>query len=125
MEQAIAHQTAVFLWSAALGAVFGLAFDFFRCLRKALEKGRAFQSTCDIIFCLLCLALFLLFMLTVADGRFRSYIPAGVIMGMFLYFALLGRLMRGWMLPLLRLLRKSIALAREGVLRSFSYPRGN
>lgn len=56
MELAIGEQALALLTSAALGAMLGVLYDFFRAVRYAFGKA---DAACDVLFCLICaLALF-------------------------------------------------------------------
>lgn len=85
MELAIGEQALALLMSAALGAMLGVLYDFFRAVRYAL--GKAGAAVCDVLFCLVCaLSLFWLVMRS-AQGTLGTWVIPLLGAGALLYFA--------------------------------------
>ena len=84
MEIAIGEQALALLTSAALGAMLGVLYDFFRAVRYAFGKAGA---ACDALFCLICaLGLFWLVMRS-AQGALGTWVIPLLGAGALLYFA--------------------------------------
>ena len=84
MELAIGEQALALLTSAALGAMLGVLYDFFRAVRYAFGKAGV---ACDVLFCLICaLALFWLVMRS-AQGTLGTWVIPLLGAGALLYFA--------------------------------------
>ena len=84
MELAIGEQVLALLTSAALGAMLGVVYDFFRAVRCAFGKAGA---VCDFLFCVVCaLSLFWLVMRS-AQGTLGTWVIPLLGAGALLYFA--------------------------------------
>ena len=84
MELARGEQALALLMSAALGAMLGVLYDFFRAVRYACGKAGA---ACDVLFCLICaLSLFWLVMRS-AQGTLGTWVIPLLGAGALLYFA--------------------------------------
>ena len=87
MELAIGEQALALLTSAALGAMLGVLYDFFRAVRYAAGKAGA---VCDVLFCLVCaLGLFWLVMRS-SKGTLGTWVIPLLGAGALLYFASLS-----------------------------------
>ena len=96
----------VFLYSLALGAVFGLAYDFFRVRRIAFEFcdlsvfGKkiaekldvAYVFAEDVVYSVFCSASVCVFIYYMNSGRFRALALVGIVVGFFCYYNTVGRL---------------------------------
>lgn len=103
MELAIGEQVLVLLTSAALGAMLGVVYDFFRAVRCAFGKAGA---VCDFLFCVVCaLSLFWLVMRS-AQGTLGTWVIPLLGAGALLYFASVSAFV-------LRAAEKTIAIIRH------------
>ncbi len=74
-----------------LGAAMMACYDVIRIFRRLFTHGTAWVSVEDVIYWVIFgLAVFLL-MYRETDGRIRGYILGGIISGILLYYALLGK----------------------------------
>lgn len=103
MELAIGEQVLALLTSAALGAMLGVVYDFFRAVRCAFGKAGA---VCDFLFCVVCaLSLFWLVMRS-AQGTLGTWVIPLLGAGALLYFASVSAFV-------LRAAEKTIAIIRH------------
>ena len=92
MEISITHQCQIFLFSILLGALLSLLFDVFRLLRLILPEQEWRIAIEDVAYCLLCAILTLYFALEWEQGRIRSYLLLGELLGWILCHFTLGEL---------------------------------
>ena len=103
MELAIGEQALALLTSAALGAMLGVLYDFFRAVRCTFGKAGA---VCDFLFCVVCaLSLFWLVMRS-AQGTLGTWVIPLLGAGALLYFASVSAFV-------LRAAEKTIAIIRH------------
>ena len=87
----LSGQTAYFLWSIALGAAAGAAYDLVCASRGLLRAGKIHTLISDILFFVLCGILTSLFALPFNKGSVRMFIVFGEAVGFFCWRATLGR----------------------------------
>lgn len=103
MELAIGEQVLALLTSAALGAMLGVVYDFFRAVRCTFGKAGA---VCDFLFCVVCaLSLFWLVMRS-AQGTLGTWVIPLLGAGALLYFASVSAFV-------LQAAKKTIAIIRH------------
>lgn len=93
MEISITHQCQTFLFSLLLGAGLSLLYDCFRFLRLVLPEQSWRIALEDITYCLLCAAFTIYFALEWEQGRLRSYLLLGEILGWILCHFTVGQLL--------------------------------
>ncbi len=91
MIDEISLQGSVFLMCLASGAVFGLIFDFFRIIRRAVNAKSGLTNWCDAVFWIISTMFFMGWVFSVNDGELRWYVFVSSIIGALLYFLLISR----------------------------------
>lgn len=88
----LAFQIISFVYSAGLGFVLGIAYDFIRILFYFFTWSDKKLSVCrDIIYSFVCLATTFLFLLVMCEGKMFFYVFIGEGIGLFIYlYALSG-----------------------------------
>lgn len=74
-------QLLAFLYSAALGGIYCIIYDFLRALRKEIKFGTAAVFVSDILYSLICAVTCFCFLLAVTGGQPRGYVFAGAAVG--------------------------------------------
>ena len=87
MELARGEQALALLTSAALGAMLGVLYDFFRAVRYAAGKAGA---ACDVLFCLVCALTLFWHVMRSAQGTLGTWVIPLLGAGALLYFASLS-----------------------------------
>ncbi len=105
-------QTRAFVWAGVLGLAMGLLYDVFSFVPLFAGKKKL-RGVCDVLYCLIFLACFLALVHVRAGGVVRWYLPAGVVLGMVLYFCGLSDLVRFC----LGLLNRGVAVMRRLIAR--------
>ncbi|MDR2650248.1 MAG: spore cortex biosynthesis protein YabQ [Clostridiales bacterium] len=82
----MAEQARLFLWTMILGAVTGVAFDFFRIARITVKHPDFLTQIEDLLYWLFASVLIFYFILHRNSGEVRIYAIIGVFSGMCLYF---------------------------------------
>jgi len=85
--------TSLFLYSIALGFIFGLFYELFRFLRLAFPHPDIAVAVEDFLFFLPVTAVFLLFTYAFSEGELRWFSIAGMGMGFYLYLKTLGKIL--------------------------------
>lgn len=88
----VSQQLRLFMLSLGLGFLLGIAYDLFRTLRLILLRnpGKYTLFVQDIIYVVLCAIVSFLFLLSENYGEIRAYVPAGEIIGFFVYYFTIG-----------------------------------
>lgn len=92
MEISITQQCQTFLLALLLGAALSLLYDGFRLLRLILPEQCWRINLEDIFYCLLCAFFTLHYALEWEQGRLRSYLLLGELLGWLLCHFTLGQL---------------------------------
>ncbi len=108
MENQIALDTSLFLYSIALGFAAGLFFEVFRFVRLAIRHPDCITVLEDLLFFLPLSGVFLLFTFVFSDGTLRWFSLAGLSMGFFLYFSTLGKVLSFFSDRILRWFRATL-----------------
>ena len=74
-------QLLAFLYSAALGGIYCIVYDFLRVLRKEIKFGTAAVFVSDILYSLICAVTCFCYLLAVTGGQPRGYVFAGAAVG--------------------------------------------
>ena len=74
-------QLLAFLYSAALGGIYCIIYDFLRALRKEIKFGTAAVFVSDILYSLICAVTCFCFLLAVTGGQPRGFVFAGAAVG--------------------------------------------
>ncbi|MCR4616248.1 MAG: spore cortex biosynthesis protein YabQ [Clostridiales bacterium] len=86
----IADQTKVFMLSLGMGFILGILYDIFRIIRLIItDKPKAFILQ-DILYFVVCTLVSFLFLLSVNNGKVRSFELAGEILGWLVYYFSFG-----------------------------------
>lgn len=78
------NQLLTFSLALALGAVQFILYSVFALIRKLFRNGIAVCWITDILFCLVCALLFLVFSFIVSAGQVRLYLVIGTLLGFLL-----------------------------------------
>lgn len=70
-----------FLYSAALGGIYCIVYDFLRALRKEIKFSTAAVFVSDILYSLFCAVTCFCFLLSVTGGQPRAFVFAGAAVG--------------------------------------------
>ena len=70
-----------FLYSAALGGFYCVAYDILRALRREIKLGTAAVFATDILYSVLCAITCFCFLLSVTGGEPRAFVFAGAAVG--------------------------------------------
>ncbi len=105
IENQIHLDTSLFLYSIALGFLFGLYYELFRLLRLCFFKHTFFIFWEDLIFFLPITGVFLLFTFAFSDGVVRWFSVAGLAMGFVLYLNTLGKIISFFSFQILRVIK--------------------
>ncbi len=82
-----APQPFIFMFTIYGGMLVGVAYEFYRLLRKAVKRGRWVTALLDTLF-IITLGLIVVFVMYVANqGDLRLYMFAGFALGFALYIA--------------------------------------
>ena len=92
MQQSIATQVIVFVYSLALGVVLGIMYDVFRIIRMIINSKYIAIFIQDVLYFILGGVITFLFVLGVNSGNSRFYILAGEGIGWIVYHITLGEL---------------------------------
>lgn len=93
MENQIWFDTSLFLYSIALGFLFGLFYELFRFFRLAVPHRSFAVAVEDFVFFLPVTVIFLMFTYAFSEGEIRWFSVGGMGMGFFLYLQTLGKLL--------------------------------
>ena len=74
-------QLLAFLYSAVLGGIYCIIYDFLRALRKEIKFGTAAVFVSDILYSLICAVTCFCFLLAVTGGQPRGFVFAGAAVG--------------------------------------------
>lgn len=110
MENQIWFDTSLFLYSIALGFLFGLFYELFRFFRLALPHPDFAVAVEDFLFFLPVTAVFLLFTYAFSEGVVRWFSVGGMGMGFFLYLETLGKILLFFSNTILRLVKTFLRL---------------
>ena len=120
----VEQQVLCFLYSVALGGVFGIIYDIFRCLRVSFKNGTAAVCAEDIICFIIFAFLTFSFMLQYTDGKIRLYVILGEIIGGIGYLKTVGtvtvklfRVLSGIIKKILRVIFYPFKLIFKSVLK--------
>lgn len=91
MSSEIINEVDVFFKAIMLGALFAFIYDIIRIMRRVVFKSFIIIGLEDIIYWLIIAVMTCMFLYKVNGGVIRSYIIAGVVIGMILYELSLGR----------------------------------
>ncbi len=105
MENQIWFDSSLFLHSIALGFLFGLFYELFRFLRLAFPHSDLAVAAEDFIFFLPVTAVFILFSYAFSDGIIRWFSVGAAMLGAFLYFQTLGKILLFFSDTILRLIK--------------------
>ena len=87
------HEEAVFLGISVLtGACLFFLYDIFRIFRRIVPHGTVWVAVEDFLYWLICSAAVFLLLYRKNDGMIRGFALGGVVLGMFLYFVALSRM---------------------------------
>lgn len=85
------REVTVFIFSIALGALFGMLFDTFKIIRKSFKEKGFITDLCDGLFWAIYACLFVWWMFRINDGQLRWFVFAGIILGAVIHFFLISR----------------------------------
>lgn len=95
MEISVSAQFLSFSYALLFGAVTGILYDVFRIVRVAFPIGKAAVFLEDIIFLVSAGILNFVFMLEFNSGIIRIFILLGTLLGFYIYYNTVGRLVIG------------------------------
>ena len=75
----------------AFGVGMSAIYDVFRILRRIIPHNKVAVSSEDLIYWLCMIVPAFVFVVNVNDGIFRLYFVFGILLGIFLYFETIGR----------------------------------
>ncbi len=104
-----------FVYSIALGMIFGILYDFLRAFRLIKNHSEIIVFTEDIIYFLLLSISTFVFLITATNGQIRAYILFGIIIGFLIYYFTLSRLI----IKILFLLFKTLMIGFSVFLKGF------
>lgn len=90
-EVAVLTQGYFFLVTLGLGGMMGIFFDFYRASRYFWRPSRYITFFLDVAFSILITALVFLGLLASNWGEVRSYVFAGLLLGLLFYYLFLSR----------------------------------
>ncbi len=90
----IGEQSRVFFYSVGMGFLLGILYEVFEFIGFFLPKKQLYIIPRDIIFMVVSAFLMFLFSLSVHNGGFKFYVYFGSLIGFFICFFSLGRLLR-------------------------------
>lgn len=96
------QQTAIFLWSMAVGAGIMMCYDVFRILRAAFQPNDVCIFIEDVIFFVIAGLATWFYLLESCHGELRGFVMVGEGIGGLLYFLTVGRAVMGVARPLIR-----------------------
>ncbi len=117
MEISITHQCQTFLLALLLGAGLSLLYDGFRFLRLILPEQSWRIALEDIVYCLLCGFLTLHFALEWEQGRLRSYLLLGEVLGWLICHFTIGQLLYSAAKGIIAFFRRIFAWIWNYILR--------
>jgi spore cortex biosynthesis protein YabQ len=80
-------QSFIFIITIYGGMLTGIAYDFYRCIRKALKSGRWLTAVLDTLFIITLGFIVIFVMYTANQGELRLYTFIGFSLGFVLYIA--------------------------------------
>lgn len=102
----VSSQTVIFLWSAVLGGIMGIVFDFFRVIR-ALKKHNAVSVFIeDMFFVMIYFLVMFIYTMEKSRGEMRFFVYVGSLLGFTIYLLTVGNL-------IVNLLRKIIRFVKS------------
>ena len=108
MILSMSGQAAIFLVTAAAGAVLGVLYDCFRILRRIWRHKTTATTIEDAIFWIMSTFLMFAFLVNRNFGEIRGFIFMGLALGAILYFLTLSRYFTKFALVVLRWLRRAL-----------------
>lgn len=115
----VSEQTQLFWLSCLCGPVIGLVFDCFRAIRAIFPHSRLLVAVEDCLFLCLYAVFLLCFSLTMARGELRWFYIAGNLLGFFVYYFTVGRVILGILRGIFTPIRRFFALICEKLRRFF------
>ena len=106
------------------GTGVGLIYDVFRAVRRVIWPGRAGETVCDALFCLLNLAAVFRFAIVNAAGQWRLFVLLGVCAGGLLWLGCLSAAALPLFLSAAGALRAAARRAGRGVRWCFQWTSG-
>ena len=90
MQQSIASQVLVFVYSLFLGVLLGITYDIFRIIRMVINSKNIAVFIQDVLYFIISGVITFLFVLGVNNGDSRFYVLAGEGIGWIIYHITLG-----------------------------------
>ena len=94
MGNDVSTQLILFLQSAELGSVFGVAYDLLRAVRLRRRCCTLLTHVLDALYAAAVLLAIFLFALHRGEGELRLYMLLAMVLGGMAYFAVFGRFLR-------------------------------
>lgn len=92
METTIPEQLNQLFLSCGMGFLLGCYYDVFRVIRLVMHSGKRWIFVQDMLFFLSSAVLTFLFSLAVMEGRLRSYLFVGELVGFVAYYFTIGKI---------------------------------
>ena len=92
MQQSIASQVFVFMYSLGLGVLLGITYDIFRIIRMIINSKSIAVFIQDVLYFIISGVITFLFVLGVNSGNSRFYILAGEGIGWIVYHITIGEI---------------------------------
>lgn len=89
----VSAQTLIFLYSVALGGVFGIIYDIFRLIRISLSAKKYLTAVFDVLYFALITLIFFWFSMNIGQGATRLFHIIGAALGLVLYLVTIGLVM--------------------------------
>ncbi len=121
-ENIISAQLYVFLYSLLLGGAAGLFYDVFRVLRRVISHSFIAIGIEDFAFLVSFAVVSLNFMISVLDGKIRSFIVIGEILGWLLYYLTISNYFMKLLLLALGLINSIFSNVLKPIIRVFLSP---
>ena len=102
----VQEQLYCFLMFILVGSIVGILFDIFRVIRQSFTNSDLMTTLEDVIFCIISGSIILISLFLFNNGEVRNYIIIGIVFGLLIYFKLLGKILRKYLLKIFLIIRK-------------------
>ncbi|WP_077534482.1 spore cortex biosynthesis protein YabQ [Massiliimalia massiliensis] len=96
----------LFFQACLLGVILGIIYDCFRVFRQFIPSGKIFTFFQDLLFFFTATLFTFLFLVATNHGQLRIYLIAGELLGIWLYFQSVSRIVLWLTHQIIRLLKK-------------------
>ena len=120
MQQSIASQVMVFVYSLALGVLLGVTYDVFRIIRMIINSKNIAVFIQDVLYFIISGVITFLFVLGVNSGNSRFYILAGEGIGWIIYHVTLGEIIYKCSNKTVKKIRYQINHIKDKIQKQFS-----